>query len=1574
MDRPTLKLDDLILDDWEDEEQDEEQAPAAEPPDTDEHAVAIIGMDGRVGPAESLEEFWGLLTGEREGVRDLPAERRIDLDAFLQAKGIKLPIQEDLYLRSTYLQDIAGFDANFFGLSQQEANFMDPNQRILLETAWKALEDSGYAGAEIRGSDTGTFVGYSYDFGEDYRQLLNVLAPNAPEISVAGNVKSIIASRLAYHLDLRGPALLVDTACSSGLMAMYLACRAIRNGDCSMAVVGAVKTQVLPLLNDGKSGFGIRDIQDIHSEDGHTRTFDDKSDGTITAEGSFAFVLKSLSAAKRDGDTIRAVILGGAANQDGASNGITAPNSEAQKDLIARALDDAGISAEQLSYIEAHGTATRLGDPIEISGIRQALRQFTDKKQFCAVGSLKSNIGHMDNAAGLGGMAKLVLAMKNRVLPASLNFQVPNRNIQFVDSPVYVNDRTTAWSHDPSEVLRAGINSFGLSGTNCHLVVESAPVEPNRVSGALSAPLLLPLSAKTHEALRSLAADYQKRLRDPNVNLADAVFTAARGRLHHHIRAAIRFETREQLCHALGLVAALGTGAAEEAAIWYGAHRIIESEAKRRRPSDLTENEREQLGTEAFELVSQAGGQMTVDILDRWGELYTAGADLPWDRLTKGLNARRIPLPTYPFQHRRCWVEADQVAQEDEGHAHPLLGAPRAKTLGHTVYCQTFSCESFWELAEHRVQGVGLLPGTALVEMMVEWANQFHGAEGLRFRDITFLQPFTVRDGMTKELHLLAEDEDGQTRLRFASLSADGQWAVHAEGVFQEAGNSPSGPDQIDLQALNVELHHPIDTNAAENMDRGLIVGERWSGSCVGGWRDEQAAQYLVELHLPKEYRTEGDVYHLHPALMDLSVNSVNHLMDEKELYLPLSYGELLIHRQLPTHLFAHMKKTGGTQGSKIHSFDIALYDAQGSLVVEVKNYCIKSASQALQRADIAGQYGYAQSFRPYELPTQRELPPGAVAIAGKKSSTSDALADALRNQGRKVIELNAGVANWSDALNAVASEDLALAIFMWEPTASIGQDAEAWQVETNEAILQGFRFVKAWSLAKQRTKAGLVVLTYRGWSVAEHDQHIHPGQTALGGLWRVGSLEFQSDGMRCIDHDGSNSIECLLGEMADRARPAFVAYRNDLAYEPVLIESPLPAKAPDDAVPGDGVYVISGGTGGLGTEVAELLTRHGARRVVLFGQQQVPPREMWEQLAASSDDRQTSLRYESWLKLEQRLDVLDVRAVQIEDGAQVAATLRELRAAHGPIRGIFHLAGRAGDGFLLQKQEETFFNVYAPKADGAVNLHLATLQDQLDFFIVFSSISSLELYPGQGDYTAANLFLDALATYRQGIGLPGLSLQWPAWRETGIAARMGAVDQSQTFAPLDSHEALGLLERALWNGEPLPAVLMPGQKLRKQDTVNERARQPESRKGSVANQSKKVTLLGVAEPDEIDLAVADLWARTLAMNELDADEGFDSLGGNSLLASQLFREYELLYPGVMHIADLFNHTTIREQAAYVRAQTVPVEAVEEVAVAETSGDVSADDLDELLELVLRGELTVEESADRLSLERGRGK
>ncbi len=397
--------------------------------------IAIIGIACKFPDANNPEEFWMNLSQGQDSIRPFPKSRRFDTDSFLQ----KIGMSEDQiqYNEGGYLDEIDRFDAPFFKMSPTEARLMDPNQRLFLEMAWKALEDAGYGGKKGKSKRTGVYVGFSSDFSIEYKRLVSELEPANTSLSIPGNIKSIIASRIAYLLDFRGPSMMVDTACSSVLTAVHLASRALRQGECEMALAGGVKISILPMKSE--VGIGIK------SSDYRAKTFDDRSDGTGFGEGVGVVVLKPLHRALKDKDHIYAVIKGSAVNQDGSSVGITAPNALAQADVVTRAWKDAGIDPETITYIEAHGTGTKLGDPIEIDGITKAFQDYTQKKQFCGISSVKTNIGHLDNAAGIAGLIKLILALQHKELPPTVHFERPNRRINFENSPVYLIDHLEKW-------------------------------------------------------------------------------------------------------------------------------------------------------------------------------------------------------------------------------------------------------------------------------------------------------------------------------------------------------------------------------------------------------------------------------------------------------------------------------------------------------------------------------------------------------------------------------------------------------------------------------------------------------------------------------------------------------------------------------------------------------------------------------------------------------------------------------------------------------------------------------------------------------------------------------------------------------------------------------------------------------------------------------------------------------------------------------------------------------------------------------------------------------------------------
>ena len=481
--------------------------------------VAIIGMAGRFPGAANVDEFWRNLSDGLESVRTFTAEE-------LAGAGINPDVlKEPGYVNAGVVLDEAdSFDAGFFGYHPREVELMDPQHRVFLECAWSALEHAGYD-PETYGGSIGVYGGVARN-----GYLLNNLVPHHGLLDAAGlhqviinNDKDFPATRVAFKLNLRGPSLNVQTACSSSGVAIHLACQSLLTGELDMALAGGARIRV-PMT----AGYFYEE-GGIQSPDGHCRAFDARARGTLLGSGVAIVVLKRLSDALRDGDCIHAVIKATAINNDGAAKiGFTAPSVEGQARVIAEAQAMAGIPAETIQYVEAHGTGTSLGDPIEVAALTKAFRQSTGKKGFCALGSVKTNIGHLDAGAGAAGVIKTVLALKHRQMPPSLNFESPNPQIDFANSPFYVNTRLAEWKVDGMP-RRAGVSSFGLGGTNAHIILEEAP-EIKPADSTRSAHLIV-LSAKTRPALDKATANLASHLeKNPGVNLADVAHTLQVGR------------------------------------------------------------------------------------------------------------------------------------------------------------------------------------------------------------------------------------------------------------------------------------------------------------------------------------------------------------------------------------------------------------------------------------------------------------------------------------------------------------------------------------------------------------------------------------------------------------------------------------------------------------------------------------------------------------------------------------------------------------------------------------------------------------------------------------------------------------------------------------------------------------------------------------------------------------------------------------------------------------------------------------------------------------------------------------
>lgn len=607
--------------------------------------IAVIGAAGRFPGADSAEAYWNNIINDVIGVKEFPFKRKSYAEELAGKDGVC-----GCYDKCAYLDDISTFDYGYFGIPPKEAYYMEPAQRLLLEVAVEAAEDAGIGFEGMRDTDTGVFVGRDHTSGREAYGLQS----DGGLLSLTGTYTGILASRISYAMNLTGPALVIDTACSSSLSALHAGCNAIRNKECTMAVIAGVN--IFPLgLKEGAMG-------EVRSKEGVTKPFDNGADGSVWGEAVGVVLIKSYEKAVRDRDHILGVILSSAINSDGTSNGMTAPNAKAQEQVLAKAWEQAGIDPECISYIETHGTGTILGDPIEIQGINQAFLRYTKKKQFCGISSAKSNIGHTVGASGIVALIKLLKALEHKTIPGNPCFSFPNRYIRFHDSAVYINQKPMPWISEGGPRTGA-VSSFGFSGTNCHAVVQEASVETagigDKVKRGNEHTNIFVLSAKRKTQLAELVLEYIDFLQThKDAPIEDLCFTAAVGRGHYEHRLAIISESTEHLSEQLKQVKLIA-GGTQNPNIFYNEFHIISRKHKKRNPTEIYEDELRLLNEKAAAGLEELLHKKNQDdfgraLFKRLCMDYTKGAGIKWKKFYENQSVIRISLPTYPFFKSSC--------------------------------------------------------------------------------------------------------------------------------------------------------------------------------------------------------------------------------------------------------------------------------------------------------------------------------------------------------------------------------------------------------------------------------------------------------------------------------------------------------------------------------------------------------------------------------------------------------------------------------------------------------------------------------------------------------------------------------------------------------------------------------------------------------------------------------------------------------------------------------------------------------------------------------------------------------
>lgn len=1282
--------------------------------------IAVIGLAGRFPGAADVEEFWRNLRAGVSSITEVPTERW-DHGALYDPDS-KSPGKTP-FKWGGFLADADKFDPLFFSISGREAEAMDPQQRLFLEECYHALEDAGYAGASTRTArKCGVFAGVEPG---DYMQLAAAVAETGEKAPLfQGNAESILAARISYFLDLKGPSLAINTACSSSLVAIHLACQSLVRGECDLALAGGVR-----VFATGKVYLALGNMGML-AADGRCKTFDAAADGFVPGEAVGVLVLKPLAAALRDGDTIHGVFKGSAINQDGRTNGITAPSSLAQTEVQREAYARAGVSPASFDYVEAHGTGTKLGDPIEVQALTTTFRHYTQATAFCALGSVKTNIGHTMAAAGVCGAIKVLLALRHGEMPPSLNLTQQNPYIDFASSPFRTLEAPAPWPAKLGRPRRAALSSFGFSGTNSHVVIEEPPGTTHRSPEPVGkGSQLVVVSARTPAALRELASRLRRGIAD-SAELSDIAFTLAVGRGHFEERAALVVANIGELRDKLEGLARGGVGAE----VWRGSQ--IQGKLD---PVDATLFPK--LAELAVRELAAVGVGHSAEALRRerlgvLAALFAKGADLPWT-LVFSPAARRISLPGYPFARERYWASA--------AAARPVTGKVKERFTGEEFF-----------LRGHVVDGRPTLPGVMYLELA---RRAWREAGEFTLTSITWKRPLVV----VSETEATVDFDI--TTGTFAVVAGGG---VYADGRMKPA--QPRAEQVEDIEAIRARCTRLGDSATIYSQCRaaGLELGGGMSSIVDIRFSDTEA---LARIEVDP---IEAARFGWHPGILDGALQATAALGDGTGAGLPVPFalGEMWA-RKLPASCWAHVRREPAKGG--VLQFGISLLDARGVVLGRLE----RMAMRALAREPASS--SEAVWFKP----------------VWRESAIDWTAGRALKGA---LLAVGGGV-GWSEALQAAGPGLNVLACAFAQ-----GRD---WVAQVRE-VMPDYVIVR-WPVGAGLDDGAPPLYDLCRALVREAGERsveirlIHaPGEAlaaAAAGLGRTLRLEKPTLHFRVIEMAGDDA-GAVLADVASAERVAkarILGSRRETEAAELLA---LADASGSSAIWREGgVYLITGGAGGLGAKISVDLARRYRARLVLVGRSSAS-----EKVAALLAEIAASGGHARYMQ------------ANVLDGDSLARVVADARQSFGRLHGVLHIAGTLEDGFMRSKDTSAMLRVMGPKVTGLLALDAATRDEPLDFFGLFSSIAGVLGNVGQADYAWANCFLDEFSVLREARRSRGarhgitLSIAWPLWRDGGMqaGADLERLKLGQAgLHSLETQRGLMLLDQALAGGEPRLALLV---------------------------------------------------------------------------------------------------------------------------------------------------------------------
>lgn len=1495
--------------------------------------IAIIGIACKFPEAKNSCQYWNNIVNGKNCIGKIPENRVRLANKFVRNK--------DVFSKpGGYLDEIEMFDPLSYGLTENEAIAMDPIQRKFLETVWDCIEDSGISIDDIRNSRTGVFVGRDHTNNMNYQKIFGISNLDYE----AGSWAGILASRASYLLNLRGPSIVIDTACSSGMVSIYTACQELRSKKCDMAIAGGISIEVIPTFSQALENF---------VENGGTElsAFDRNSKGTIWSEGVGAVLLKPLKRAIEDRNNIYSVIKGISINNDGQSNGILSPNSEAQEDVIVNSWEDAGIDPEKISYIEAHGTGTKLGDPIEIKGLTAAFRRYTDKKQFCAIGTVKSNIGHTQAASGIAAIIKVALAIKNGVIPPNINFDEVNPYIKFYESPVYVNDRLIQWKSN-GEPKTAGISSYGFSGTNCHLVLQEYQRQSEEMSKKSTLPQIFTLSARDEKTLIRLVKIYSEYIKsNSNLELLDLCFTLNIGRIHFSHRIAFLVKDKTELMEKLSKLCNWQGGLVKESQIYYSGNLTKANCKSQYKETQVSDSEK------TFGVSDNIRQLEEMYIIC---EKYICGENIDWKKVYHGVNTKRISLPGYPVDKVRLWPELENqengnnTPYDGEESIHPLVNKCIFETLGEKVFLTNVNAKDFWVLKEHKVAGNYTMPGTAYIDMIRAIIYEYYDIRDMSI-DLKFTSPLMLKStAENRELHIVTRDKEEFIEFNVISRNSQSKemWIEHVRGEVHKT-SVQLHVDNYDIKELLRKLYKVKKFGGmGENSDE-FEFGSRWDSlKQINYYGDE----YLVYINISEKFNGDIFEYMLHPALMDIAANTVARVDDSiNEMYLPMSYKGIKVYSAMPKKFYSYVKSKNilGTKRNII-SYNLCLIDEFGHIFAEVEEYSIgkvQDINAIFKTFNNSVEHGkFFQTVWDIKEASNLKMADfiGVYLVFKDKKGMGEKICRMLRNEGKEIIEVEASdeyrkISNNSYTLGCSQKDYDRLVEEIGINRVSTILHLFALDYNKNEGSIDDldknlqigvyslFYLTKSVLESRENDKIRMVLVAENVNQVTKAEDSISPCNAGMFGLSKVFSKEYPKLKCRCIDIESFTTVQELFEEIKLDVEEYQIALRSGFRYVEKLREyntdgckeKPLNLKS-------EGIYVITGGTGGLGLEMAKYLAKKGKVNMALINRSILPPREKWKEIIEESNNGTIYKKLSTIMEIEAMGSSICIESADVADICCMKTVFGELKEKYGKINGIIHCAGMAGEGFLIRKSEEKFRKVIAPKIHGTWILNKLTEHEVLDFFVMFSSLIGVFGMVGSADYGAANSYLDAFSIYRSIQGKRTLTIDWPGWSEVGMAFDFGVGnDEDWVFNMMNTAEAVDAFNTIINKdisrilvGEINNKALLNEIKYLPLNISEELLLRNSNKEADEGEQNKKVDQLYEEAKDELESKIQKIFIDTLVeelgLDRIGVNDSYFEIGGNSLLSMKL--EFEMEKNGFnVSSSDIHKYKTIRNIAEYLR-------------------------------------------------------